>query len=229
MKRLLLVLLLPLMVMVSEVSVAAMRHHGMSMDAKGMVMNENTDNLPKDCKTISADVHITVRAGQKYARKFNGKMFAFDQQEWDVEPCSRIKVTFINDDDVRHQFMVHGLPGYLYPKGMFTIEVNGPGKKEASFIIPSRKKTYFVHCELPRHMETGMKAQIKVGGGDGDLPSIPGISDPVTADLYPVNWSRQTTLLLLLSAGAGLVLMIWLTSMLSKDKKTEESAGSEEP
>jgi hypothetical protein len=27
-------------------------------------------------------------------------------------------------------------------------------------------------------MEKGMKAQLKVGKGRGDLPSIPGISDP---------------------------------------------------
>jgi hypothetical protein len=33
-------------------------------------------------------------------------------------------------------------------------------------------------------MEKGMKAQLKVGNGRGDLPSIPGISAPKFADLF---------------------------------------------
>jgi hypothetical protein len=33
-------------------------------------------------------------------------------------------------------------------------------------------------------MEKGMKAQLKVGKGDGDLPSIPGVTAPVVADDY---------------------------------------------
>jgi hypothetical protein len=52
-------------------------------------------------------------------------------------------------------------------------------------------------------MEKGMKAQLKVGGGDGDLPSIPGISAPVKADVYPVDWTRLTSAVLLLCVLAG--------------------------
>lgn len=52
-------------------------------------------------------------------------MFAFDNQEWDVKPCAKINITFINDDQIRHQLMIHGLPGYLYPEGMFHLELNG--------------------------------------------------------------------------------------------------------
>ena len=48
-----------------------------------------------------------------------------------------------------------------------------------------------------------MKAQLKVDGGDGDLPSIPGISKPVRADVYPVDWSQLTTAVLLLCVLAG--------------------------
>ena len=48
-----------------------------------------------------------------------------------------------------------------------------------------------------------MKAQLKVDGGDGDLPSIPGISKPVRADVYPVDWSQLTTAILLLCVLAG--------------------------
>lgn len=160
----------------------------MSMDEKGMVMNANNDNLPKDCPKISEEVNLSIHAGRKYAMKFNGKMFAFDQQEWNVAPCAKINITFINEDQIRHQLMIHGLPGYLYPEGMLHLELYGEGELHASVILPSQKKTYLVHCELAQHAEKGMKAQLKVGGGDGDLPSIPALSAPVKVDNYKIDW-----------------------------------------
>jgi hypothetical protein len=184
-------------------SVSAMSHGSMVMDEKGMIMNANSDNLPRDCTKISENVDISIHAGQKHALKFTGKMFAFDQQQWDVKPCAKINITFINDDQIRHQLMIHGLPGYLYPEGMFHLELYGEGQLRASLIMPSQKKTYLVHCEVPQHMEKGMKAQIKVAGGDGDLPSIPGISEPVRADVYPVDWTQLTLVVLLLCVLAG--------------------------
>ncbi len=161
----------------------------MQMDEKGMVMNSNSDNLPKDCPQISETVNLNVHAGHQYAAKFNGKMFAFDSQQWDVKPCAKINITFINDDQIRHQFMIHGLPGYLYPDGMLHLELYGQGELQASLIVPSLKKTYLVHCELAQHAEKGMKAQLKVGGGDGDLPSIPTISSPIKTDRYMLDFS----------------------------------------
>ncbi len=196
-------LLIGLMMLGIMGSASAMNHGSMLMDEKGMIMNANNDDLPRDCPKISENVDITIRAGQKHALKFTGKMFAFDQQEWNVKPCAKINITFINDDQIRHQLMIHGLPGYLYPEGMFHLELYGEGQLQASLILPSQKKTYLVHCELPQHMEKGMKAQLKVDGGDGDLPSIPGISKPVRADVYPVDWSQLTTAVLLLCVLAG--------------------------
>ena len=195
-----------LMLGITDSATAMMNHGGMMMDEKGMIMNANSDNLPRDCQKLAGDVDITIRAGQKHARRFNGKVFAFDQQEWDVAPCSRINITFINDDDIRHQLMIHGLPGYLYPDGMFHLELYGPGELKASLIVPSQKKTYLVHCELPQHMEKGMKAQLKVDGGDVDLPSIPGLTEPVRADVYPVDWNNATWLILMFSIIAGCML-----------------------
>ena len=186
-------------------------HHGMQMDDKGMIMNANSSNLPRDCEKISENVDITIHAGQKHALKFNGKMFAFDQQQWDVKPCAKINITFINDDDIRHQLMIHGLPGYLYPDGMFHLELYGAGQLQASLILPSQKKTYLVHCELPQHAEKGMKAQLKVDGGDGDLPSIPGITAAVNADVYPVEWSNTAIGLLLLCLLVGGVIPFLIT------------------
>ncbi len=190
-------------------TVLAMEHGGMLMDEKGMIMNANTDRLPRDCPQISENVDITIHAGQQYAEKFTGKMFAFDSQEWNVKPCAKINITFINDDQIRHQLMIHGLPGYLYPDGMFHLELNGAGQLQASLILPSQKKTYLVHCELPQHMEKGMKAQLKVDGGDGDLPSIPGISAPIKADLYKTDWSQLawTTILISILIGVSFVLI----------------------
>ncbi len=187
---------------------AMMGHEHMIMDEKGMVMNANSDRLPKDCPKISQDVDITIRAGHKYAQKFNGKMFAFDSQSWDVPPCARVNIIFINDDDIRHQLMIHGLPGYLYPQGMLHLELYGAGQLKASLIMPSMKKTYLVHCELPQHMEKGMKAQLKVDGGDGDLPSIPGLTKPVRADSYPVDWNPMVWAMLLACVLVGCLVPI---------------------
>jgi len=189
---------------------SAMAHDRMIMDEKGMIMNANHDELPKDCPKLAGDIDITIRAGHKHAEKFHGKMYAFDQQEWDVAPCSRINITFINDDDIRHQLMIHGLPGYLYPQGMFHLELYGKGELRASLIMPAMPKTYLVHCELPQHMEKGMKAQLKVGGGDGDLPSIPGLTKPVRADVYPVDWNVMTTVILVTCVLTGCIAPLFL-------------------
>src|SRR5690349_17688310 len=56
-------------------------HHGMQMDMDGMVMNENHDQLPRDCDKLAGEQTITVHAGTKYARQFNGIIFAYDQHE----------------------------------------------------------------------------------------------------------------------------------------------------
>jgi len=168
--------------------------HGMNMDAGGMVMNENTDQLPKDCAQLAGDVKITVHAGRKYAARHRGIMYAYDQHVWSVPPCSRVTVTLVNEDRVRHQWMLHGLPRYLYPEGMFHLEVSGAGERSGTFIVPSAPKTYLVHCDVPQHAEKGMKGELKVAGGDGDLPSIPGVSAPLERDAYAVRVDRFAVL-----------------------------------
>ena len=168
-------------------------HDGMLMDhgdghlmdmAGGMVMGQNTSTLPGGCDRISETKEITVHAGHKYAEKFPGRMFAFDTQEFNFKPCTKLTVHFVNEDNIRHQWMMHGLPKYLYPKGMFHIEASGPSKNSGTLILPPGDKTYLVHCDIAQHMEKGMKAQLKVGKGDGDLPSIPGVTAFVVADDY---------------------------------------------
>ena len=157
--------------------------HLMDM-AGGMVMGQNADTLPGGCDRISETKEITVHAGHKYAEKFPGRMFAFDTQEFNFKPCTKLTVHFINEDNIRHQWMMHGLPKYLYPKGMFHLEASGPSKISGTLILPPGDKTYLVHCDIAQHMEKGMKAQLKVGKGDGDLPSIPGVTAYIVADDY---------------------------------------------
>jgi hypothetical protein len=157
--------------------------HLMEMSG-GMVMGQNTDKLPGGCDSISETKEITVHAGHKFAEKFPGRMYAFDTQEFNFKPCTKLTVHFINEDKIRHQWMMHGLPKYLYPKGMFHLEVSGPAKISGTLILPPGDKTYLVHCDIAQHMEKGMKAQLKVGDGDGDLPSIPGVTALANPDDY---------------------------------------------
>ena len=185
-------------------------HHNMTLDSSGMVMNANPSKLPRDCQEISQEYQFTVYAGTEYAVEFPGNIYGLSQHEHTVEPCSRITVTFINKDEVRHQWMVHGLPKYLYPAGMFHLEAAGGQQQTGTFIVPSDHKTYLVHCDIAQHMEKGMKAQLVVGKGDGNLWSVPSISKNFFSDFYlpeNFNWILLSAILTgLLSSGLWFML-----------------------
>jgi plastocyanin len=161
-------------------------HHGhsMSVDSGGMVMNENLDTLPRDCKEISRDHEFTIHAGRQYSAEFPGMIFGMSLHEVRAEPCSRLTVTFVNEDEVRHQWMVHGLPNYLYPAGMFHIEASGGHQKTGTFIVPGDERNYLIHCDMAQHMEKGMRGQLVVGNGSGDLWSVAGVSDDFLRSAY---------------------------------------------
>jgi plastocyanin len=152
-------------------------HQGMQFDSKGMVMNSNHDELPQNCSEISEDVAFTVRAGTEYAVTDTGRVFGFSQYEFRVKPCARVAVTFVNEDQVRHQWMLHGLPRYLYAQGMFHLEANAGETVSGTFIVPADDATYLVHCDITQHMEKGMKAQFIVGAGSAELWSVPSITE----------------------------------------------------
>lgn len=152
--------------------------HRMVWDSNGMIMGENRgDELPLGCSAISKDVSFTIHVGREYAPK--GFIYGYSSYEWDAPPCSRITVKLINHDQVRHMWMLHGLPSYLYFQGMFHLEVNGGREMTGTFIAPAEDQTYYVHCDIAQHTEKGLKGQLKVGKGSGDLPSIPGVSEPL--------------------------------------------------
>ncbi len=140
--------------------------------AEATVVNENTDRLPPGCTSIAEEAHITVRAGTKYAARFPGVVYSFDNRSWSFPACTRLTVTFINEDAVRHQFMPHG----AWPNGFFLLEGEDSEPVTGTFILGSEPHTLMVHCGLPQHQQKGMKAQILVAGGVGDVPNIPGVS-----------------------------------------------------
>lgn len=181
----------------------------MRMEANGMVSNENIDQLPLDCPALGGEAKITVHAGREPAKRHNGAAFAYDRPEWRVAPCSKVTVTLVNGDHVRHQWMIHGLPKYLYPMGMFTLSVTGPGEISGAFIVPGESRTYLVHCDISTHTEKGMKAELKVGDGSGDLPSIPGLTAPRYPDRYPLHWTWLAAAALAAGVIGGYAIASW--------------------
>ena len=86
--------------------------------------------------------------------------------------------------------MVHGLPRYLYPAGMFHLEAAGGETVTGTFIVPGDDRTYLVHCDMAQHMEKGMRAQLVVGSGSGDLWGVPGVSREFRRGNYlPANFA----------------------------------------
>lgn len=179
-------LFLLLLILPGTSVLAQHNHHQMHMDADGMVMNANSERLPRGCEAVSRDYQFTVHAGREYAEGVPGMIFGMSQHELRVDPCSRITVTFINEDQVRHQWMVHGLPVYLYQQGMFHMEASGGATQTGTFIAPADDRTYLIHCDMAQHMENGMKGQLVVGGGSGDLWSVPEVGQAYTrANYFP--------------------------------------------
>ena len=186
-------------------------HHKMKADSGGMVMNENRSTLPRDCRAISKDYRFTIRAGRRYAAGQPGMIFGMSQPEVRVEPCSRVEITFVNEDNIRHQWMVHGLPKYLYPAGMFHIEVEGGRQKSGTLIVPGGDHTYLIHCDLSQHMEKGMRGQLVVGKGSGNLWGVPTISDDFYRSAYlPKNGLLLAGLALIAGFLSTLLLMRWV-------------------
>jgi len=178
-------------------------HQQMSIDSAGSMMNYNDAMLPRDCAELGPDIEFTVYAGVEFATGIPGRAYGYSEHEFAAEPCSRITVTFINNDAIRHQWMIHGLPKYLYPGGMFHLEAAGGASRTGTFIVPSDDRTYLVHCDMTQHMEKGMKAQLIVGRGNGDLWSIPGVSGNYLHDTYTPDNSGP---LFIFSMIAGLLL-----------------------
>ncbi len=67
---------------------------------------------------------------------------------------------------------------------MFHLEVTGPKTVSGTIIVPGSDDTFLVHCDISHHMEKGMKAQLVVGKGGENIPSIPGLTPYNINDTY---------------------------------------------
>ncbi|PSH00406.1 MAG: hypothetical protein BRC30_03715, partial [Nanohaloarchaea archaeon SW_7_46_7] len=158
----------------SQHSDSGMKMMGMSMDMQmvpnGTVINENKDELPEGCEEIRGTRNISVEAGEKYAEP--GEAFGFSRDDYEFETCTEVNVEFTVLDDVRHQWMIHGLPRDIYPMGMFNLEVMDGGTVEGTFITPSESTDLKLHCSLPQHQQKGMKANVEVVNPDSGFFSF---------------------------------------------------------
>lgn len=152
--------------------------------ASAKVMGQNAEELPPGCEEISGTANITVQAGTEHAEQFPSKMYTYSDRQLQFDPCTKLTVTFINNDSIRHQWMVHGLPQETYSMGMFMLEVTGPGKDTGTFILPAEDESLLIHCGLGQHMQKGMKAQLTVGEGDGDISNVPGHTAAINSYEY---------------------------------------------
>jgi manganese oxidase len=114
--------------------------------------------FPQGTTPVGEVKHVTIRGGVKYATR--GEVYGFDIEEIHVEKNQPVEITFINEDPVRHAFMIPDL------EPIFLIEVVGPDQQMTmSFIAPDIDATLELHCHVERHRETGMIGQVIVGTG----------------------------------------------------------------
>jgi len=102
-------------------------------------------------------LRLTVRGGVQYAEA--GEVFGFDVETIRTRPCQEVIVTFVNEDDVRHAFMVENL------SPMFMIELRGRGERTMSFVTPDEHVTLMLHCHVRGHDRAGMLGEVIVGEG----------------------------------------------------------------
>ena len=89
---------------------------------------------------------------------------------------------------------------------MFHIEAMGEQTQKGVFIVPPEDKTYLIHCDMAQHMEKGMRGQLVVGKGSGDLWSVPGIS----ADYFRFPYlSGRTIYIAVAFALLGFAIAFW--------------------
>jgi len=114
-----------IVVLIAIEPVYSSEYHGMTVDDNGMVINENKDNIPTGCNDKVIDEELSIVADSHSQHKTKGTTFSFYPRVFNVKPCTRITVTFKNNDKVRHQWRVPGLPRFMYNGGMFHMEANG--------------------------------------------------------------------------------------------------------
>jgi len=141
----------------------------------GSTVNANGTVLPPGCEAIQGERRLTVDAGREYAA--DGDAFGYDLDSVTAPACTRLVVTLANHDDVRHQWVVDGLPIETYPGGYVAIEVARRGSVTAAFVTPSRPGTYEGLSTLPQHEQNGMRLPLVVTGDASSQPTTTPTSD----------------------------------------------------
>jgi hypothetical protein len=131
--------------------------------ANGTVVNGSPTEPPGECTSVREERAITVHAGNAFAEP--GQVFSYQRTNRTLPACTRVEVTVVNHDSVRHQWMVHGLPTDAYPMGMFNVEVQGDSRVTATFVTPTSGR-YAFHCSLPQHEQKGMHGALVIVGTD---------------------------------------------------------------
>jgi len=139
--------------------------------------NENTDGLPPGCDAIEGERTVEVAAvsgGPGYP------LFEYEPATIEAGTCTRLTVSFSSRTRVRHQFVVRNLPAETYPGGYFGIEADSNAEESATLVTPPEPTTLPVESTVGKQARSGLRGQIKVGGGDGDgdgdAPGIPGVT-----------------------------------------------------
>lgn len=137
------------------------------------VFGENDDRLPPGCTEIAGESEVSVTA---VSAGIGYPLFEYRPATVEVGSCERVTVTFASDTRIRHQWIVRGLPRDTYPDGYFGIEVDGAAEETASFVTPADPRTLPVESTVGSQSESGLRGQLKVDGGDGDVEGAPGVT-----------------------------------------------------
>lgn len=137
------------------------------------VVNENTETVPPGCDEVEGSETVTVRvlsSGSGYP------LYEYEPKTVEVGACTELELTLFNENRVRHQYVVRGLPEETYPGGYFGIETEGKAVQSGSLITPADSTTLPVESTVSGQAGAGLRGQIKVAGGDGDTPGVPGVT-----------------------------------------------------
>ena len=137
-------------------------------DDAGLVRHANPERLPEGCPAVSADIAFTVRAGTAHAAA--GEVYGYDSLAYAAPPCARVTVTLINDDAIRHQWQLLGLPEALHPGGEFLLEANGGPQVTGRFIVPGAAARFPVQWSHAGHATAGMQTWLRV---EAPAPRLP--------------------------------------------------------
>lgn len=135
--------------------------------------NENSEAAPPGCEAVEGEDEVSVAAvsgGAGYP------LYEYSPTVIETEACTRLSVTFESSTRVRHQFVVEGLPEEVYTDGYFGIEADSGAEETATFVTPAEDTTLAFESKVGKQPDSGLRGQIVVGEGNGDVDGVPGVT-----------------------------------------------------